>query len=65
MALSWSQGSLLGVKDFSEVQNHANAADQFAGGSALVQGCPHCIHLHSVDISGGASLPFILSPLHL
>lgn len=43
MALSWSQGLLLGVKDFTEVQNHANAAGQFVDRSAPVQGYLHCI----------------------
>lgn len=35
MALGWSQGLLLGVKYFTEVQNHGNAAGQFADGSGL------------------------------
>lgn len=43
MALSCSQGLLLGAKDFTEVQNHANAAGQFVGWSALVRGHLYCI----------------------
>lgn len=38
-----SQDLRLGAKDFTEVQNCANAAGHFVGWSALVQGYLYCV----------------------
>lgn len=47
MALSWNQGLLLGVKYLLKCKDMLT---HLVSGSALVQGCLHCIELHSTDI---------------